>query len=396
MSEDCLYMNIIAPHNKTGKYPVLFIVHGSGFTMGSAHMYRDYSDIASSFVSRGIVVVIIQYRLAVYGFAALGSEELQGNLGLWDQIAALQFVKANIAAFGGLPEQITVFGASAGSSSVSALSVSPHSRDLFSQAIQLAGSSLSEWSMSDYTLTATQKLLKSLRCASDSPASAKQCLKEATAVEMAAAAGKTLPEIVRLHTNFVTFGPRIDGDLFPKPINELLKEAPVKATYVGMSEEEVLCTKAFLTISAIMAPPFAPAFFQLYVPPAKQASFSYDDFVSFVRSVVATKEAFGDKVDDVAEKIIAFYLRRNASEVANNVFHLTRYTQLCSDIQFNIPILREAILKTELGWPIQPQPIVDDELFGDRLKFWNDLTNEYGFDIVEGIAVRRSQVSDEL
>lgn len=78
----------------------------------------------------------------------------------------------------------------------------------------------------------------------------------------------------------------------------------------------------------MMAPPFAPEFFQLYVPPAKQASFGYDDFVAFLRSVVVTKEVFGDKANAVAEKIVAFYLRRNTSENANNVFYLRRYTQV--------------------------------------------------------------------
>ncbi|KAI1708090.1 carboxylesterase family domain-containing protein [Ditylenchus destructor] len=82
-SEDCLYLNIYAPHEKTNKrHPVMVIIHGGGYMAGGARMYRDYGDITNHFVSKGIVTVIIQYRLSVYGFASLGKES--SLKAIWD------------------------------------------------------------------------------------------------------------------------------------------------------------------------------------------------------------------------------------------------------------------------------------------------------------------------
>src|SRR5262249_27852310 len=117
--------------------PVLVWVHGGAFTGGSG---RNAWYNGSSFAARGVVVVTINYRLGALGFLHLGDElPGSGNCGLLDQVAALEWVRANIAAFGGDPGNVTVFGESAGGMSIGALLGLPAASGLFHQAVPQSG-----------------------------------------------------------------------------------------------------------------------------------------------------------------------------------------------------------------------------------------------------------------
>ncbi len=142
-TEDCLYLNVYVPvlAKQTSKLPVMVWIHGGGFAAGASSEPR-YTN--SLLVSKGVVLVTMNYRLNVFGF--LASEDLAkengghaGNYGLMDQVAALRWVKENIAAFGGDPENVTIFGESAGSFSVNALTAAPDARGLFEKAIGESG-----------------------------------------------------------------------------------------------------------------------------------------------------------------------------------------------------------------------------------------------------------------
>jgi para-nitrobenzyl esterase len=138
-SEDCLYLNVYAPAGRSSPRPVLVWIHGGAFTSGSGALY-DGSELAAS---GDVVVVTLNYRLGVFGFVDLGAvtdAEVPSNLGLRDQIAALRWVRDNIATFGGDPERVTVAGESAGSISVSLLLAAPSTRGLFRSAIMQSGS----------------------------------------------------------------------------------------------------------------------------------------------------------------------------------------------------------------------------------------------------------------
>lgn len=147
MSEDCLYLNVYRPAGapaQAGKpLPVMVWIHGGGLTGGAAHnpLYD-----GTHFAQGGVVLVSINYRLGYFGFfahpalsKANADDGLLGNYGLLDQIAALQWVKRNIAAFGGDPNNVTIFGESAGGLSVDGLMVSPLARGLFHKAISQSG-----------------------------------------------------------------------------------------------------------------------------------------------------------------------------------------------------------------------------------------------------------------
>ena len=137
MSEDCLYLNVWTPDHARGA-PVMVWIHGGAFSGGnlSTPLYDGVG-----LASRGVVVVTINYRLGILGFLAhpdLSAESprhVSGNYGLLDQIEALRWVKANIAAFGGDPSNVTIFGESAGGLAVIDLVTSPQAKGLFSKAI---------------------------------------------------------------------------------------------------------------------------------------------------------------------------------------------------------------------------------------------------------------------
>ncbi len=145
-SEDCLFLNVWRPAaaSPTGKLPVMVWIHGGGFTGGSG---SSAFTSGTQFAKQGVVLVSINYRLGRFGFFAFPAlsrerpEETKGNYAYMDQIAALQWVKRNIAAFGGDPTNVLIFGFSAGGVAVHSLLASPMARGLFHKAIAESGGS---------------------------------------------------------------------------------------------------------------------------------------------------------------------------------------------------------------------------------------------------------------
>ncbi|MFF5995716.1 carboxylesterase/lipase family protein [Lysinibacillus sp. KU-BSD001] len=142
MSEDCLYLNIWSPGADNKKRAVMVWIHGGAFMNGSGNS-KSYNG-ASFAAHHDVVVVTINYRLGVFGFLHLGSIDNEqfagtGNCGILDQIAALKWVKENIEAFGGDPNNITVFGESAGAMSIGILLAIPSASGLFQKAILQSG-----------------------------------------------------------------------------------------------------------------------------------------------------------------------------------------------------------------------------------------------------------------
>lgn len=136
VSEDSLYLNIWKPNNGKEKLPVLVYIHGGSLQTGQT-WYQDYN--GENLAKQDIIYVNLSYRLGVFGFFAdeelLKEEGTTGNYGLLDMIEALNWVKENIAFFGGDPDNVTVAGESAGSAAVSALCTSPLAKGLFNRVI---------------------------------------------------------------------------------------------------------------------------------------------------------------------------------------------------------------------------------------------------------------------
>ena len=130
--EDCLYLNVYAP-SSPGSYPVLVWIHGGGGVMGAPHQFD-----ASAYARRGVVVVTVAYRLGVLGMLHLPGVA-DSNLSLRDQVAALEWVRDNVGAFGGDPDRVTLAGQSNGGRTVGTLLAVPATRGLVRQAIVQSG-----------------------------------------------------------------------------------------------------------------------------------------------------------------------------------------------------------------------------------------------------------------
>lgn len=146
-SEDCLFLNVFTPDDvKEGdNLPVIIYFHGGGFTGGCGHEKHFDEPV---WPKKGVIGVTINYRLGPLGFVCLPELENEagktGNYGLYDQLTAVKWVKDNISAFGGNPNNITVMGQSAGAMSIQLHCVSPLSKGLFQQAVMCSGSGVSK------------------------------------------------------------------------------------------------------------------------------------------------------------------------------------------------------------------------------------------------------------
>lgn len=135
-NEDCLFLNVWTPRSVAKPLPVMVWIHGGGFRLGTGN-----SSDGAPLASKGVVLVTLSYRLGVFGFLAhpaLSAESghrASGNQGLMDMVAALEWVRNNIAAFGGDPRRVTIFGESAGGGAVAALMLVPQAKGLFHRAI---------------------------------------------------------------------------------------------------------------------------------------------------------------------------------------------------------------------------------------------------------------------
>ncbi len=216
-SEDCLYLNIWRPE-KEGTYPVMVWIHGGALIIGSGSMSTYSGERLAE--EKDVVVVTINYRLGPFGFlslpelAAQDPDNSSGNYGLLDQVEALRWVRDNIEHFGGDPDNVTIFGESAGGWSVCNLLASPLAEGLFHKAILQSGS-----------CTATRTQEESFRhglayaaeagCAGEDPLS---CMQEKTTEEIfKAGSGVNLDNI---GGQMFTFVPNADGHVLnDTPIN---------------------------------------------------------------------------------------------------------------------------------------------------------------------------------
>lgn len=159
VSEDCLYINVVVPKPRPKGAAVMVWIFGGGFYSGSATL--DVYDPKTLVSEENVIVVSMQYRVASMGFLFFDNPEVPGNAGLYDQLMALQWVHDNVVNFGGNPDNITLFGESAGAASVSLHLLSPLSRNLFNQAIMESGSSTVPWAI----IPRDESFLRGLRLA---------------------------------------------------------------------------------------------------------------------------------------------------------------------------------------------------------------------------------------
>ncbi|XP_075213387.1 juvenile hormone esterase-like isoform X4 [Lycorma delicatula] len=175
-SEDCLYLNVFTPNfTIPKKYPVLFYIHGGGFTNGGATFFGP-----EFLLDKDVILVSINYRLDAFGFASTEDAEMPGNYGLKDQVLALQWVHNNIASYGGNPNSVTIAGHSAGGGSVHYQMISPLSKGLFHRAVPMSGSSHCPWALRAPGVVAkrTKRLASLVGCTAEPSKYMLDCLQQ--------------------------------------------------------------------------------------------------------------------------------------------------------------------------------------------------------------------------
>jgi para-nitrobenzyl esterase len=221
-SEDCLFLNVFTPADakSKSKLPVMFWIHGGGYQGGSASEPRHNGDFLPL---KGVVLVTINYRLDVFGFLATSdlaheANGSTGNYGLMDMVAALQWVHANIAKFGGDPGNVTIFGESAGSFAVSTLMAAAPAQGLFQKAIGESGGALKVGSADERTLAEKeqqeQAWVQSLSVSTPAEAGLAQ-LRALPAATILDAAGKQ---------GAPHFSPVVDGRFLTEPVAQTYAE----------------------------------------------------------------------------------------------------------------------------------------------------------------------------
>lgn len=217
-SENCLSLNIWSPGADQQKRPVMVYIHGGGFVIGSTS--DPLFDGTSFATQHDIVVVTCNYRLGLLGFLYLGdlasSAYAQGNAALLDQVAALQWVHDNIAAFGGDPDRVTVMGESAGAMSIGNLLAMPAARGLFQGAILESGASTSILLTREQATSITRAVLKQL----DLQASQVLTLTEVPTETLLL----VQEEVDREWRGLEAFAPVIDGVTLPAHPLELIEQ----------------------------------------------------------------------------------------------------------------------------------------------------------------------------
>jgi para-nitrobenzyl esterase len=236
-SEDCLNLNVWTPGLDGARRPVMVWIHGGGFTIGagSQEIYN-----GSVLARRGdVIIVTINYRLGPLGFLRLndvtnGRIPSSGNEGLLDQIAALQWVRDNIAEFGGDPDNVTIFGESAGGMSVGALLAMPSARGLFHKAIAQSGSCDTVSSIARANRTA-ERVLSKLNVSPDDADAIRAIPVAQLLTGVFGADGKTPDRAFGM-----AYQPVVDGAVIPRELIEMVAQGSAAgvAVMVGSNLEE--------------------------------------------------------------------------------------------------------------------------------------------------------------
>jgi para-nitrobenzyl esterase len=233
MSEDCLTINVLRPATAQTGLPVMVFIHGGAYSVGSS---AEHPANGEAFVREGgVVYVSFNYRLGALGYLDLTrystpERPIESNLGLRDQVAALRWVQENIAAFGGDPGTVTLFGESAGGNAVTTLMATPSARGLFARAIAQSSPAnaiyppevTAVWAEEFAELLIEAIDTDGVESTSDDLAG--RVLVEADASELVAAAVTLTLRTPDAHPGTIVLSPVIDGDLLPERPLDAFKE----------------------------------------------------------------------------------------------------------------------------------------------------------------------------
>ncbi|KAL6428698.1 hypothetical protein ACFW04_007943 [Cataglyphis niger] len=313
-SEDCLYLNVYIPHNiyRTTRNPVMVFIHGGAFLIGNGN---DINKRPDYLMAKDVILVSINYRLGALGFLNVGHEEVSGNQGLKDQVAALKWVKENIEIFGGDPNNITIFGVSAGGLSAHLLMMSPLSKGLFHKAILQSGMAKCFWALAENAEDKAFKLASILGNDSKNPREVINFLQTIPAKNIIKAQYKVFtPQEARIAN--IPFGPTIDEKstrpFLPYPLSQLLDNEIDIPVIIGCTSHEYI----------------------MFVKDTSQETLdtTYADLEVYVKRFTNWEDS--KKIARLTEKVKQHYFHNKPPTKES----IPSFIQCLSDISFSIPI----------------------------------------------------------
>ncbi|KAH0630397.1 hypothetical protein JD844_013393 [Phrynosoma platyrhinos] len=324
LSEDCLFLNIWAPHPRPSTpAPVLVWIHGGGYFIGTGSL--DFYNGASLAATENVIVVSMNYRLGALGFLYL-PPAIPGNMGLWDQQLALTWVKENAAAFGGDSNRVTILGHSAGAASVGFHLLSPRSESLFAHAVLQSGAPNAIWAWSSPEEAKQKSLLfsKLMGCKKSNESEIVTCLR-----------GKNTTEFPEYETSIheimsvpvvPPFLPTIDGDFLHDDPQKLLEMGHIqtKPTLIGFTSDE------------------GSIFTLLLFPGTNHSLISLKLFQTVIQL------ALPNATDNAAQAIALKY----TEDIDNPALYLSAMSQALGDSLFVCPAAQFAAKMREVGSPI--------------------------------------------
>ncbi|XP_052753638.1 para-nitrobenzyl esterase-like [Galleria mellonella] len=320
VQEDCLIANIYVPNTINKNLPVVVYVHGGAFHLGYGNLVTPKNLVRT----KDVIVVTFNYRLGVRGFLCLGTEYAPGNAGMKDQVALLQWVKKNIASFGGNPDDVTVAGYSAGSASVDLLLISPLTKGLFTKAILESGSSIAVWSLQQDPLKTAKDYAKLLNFTNVEDFYALEEFYKTAPYEILAS--KSFLDIPDSTFGFTLCVERDTGE------DKFLDDTPVNILKTG-KYNKVPLLYGFANMEGLFRLPF----FELW---KDRMNDKFSDFLPADLRFENEKQK-----EKVAEQIKKFYFKD--SSVTSDT--ITGYVDYFTDIMFAYPALRSVKLQIEAG-----------------------------------------------
>merc|ERR1712066_91332 len=231
--EDCLNLNVYSPKLDNKKRAVMVYFHGGAYIMGGG---ASFFFGPGYLLEQNVVLVTFNYRLGPLGFLSTEDKTAAGNQGLLDQVMVLNWVKENIAKFGGDPDKVTIFGEDSGAASVTLMAMSPVAKGLFQAAIALSGNALCDQYLQTTPYEASKELAVRLECSGDNGKDIIDCLKRKTQQEIITESQK----MFKFWSFPRWFAPSVDGKVRPDtPENILVQGKFAKVPFiVGQTKDE--------------------------------------------------------------------------------------------------------------------------------------------------------------
>ena len=335
-NEDCLYLNVLVPGDSidsNNRKAVLIWIYGGGFQYGSLDLYTSPTFAGLN----DVILVTLNYRVGIYGFMSTGESHMTGNNGLWDQHMAIQWVHDHIAKFGGDPNQVTIFGESAGSVSVVFQALYKGDIGLFKGVIAQSGTATSRWTVSEQPRKDFNDIVNRTNCLVGTIPTVIKCLQNKTTTELESAVGG------------IRFYPVFDSDFVVVHPSNILKNETEQASEMLKSFGQL---DVIFGVTSDEGGYFLPMFDPFFMSPVEAATNPTGAYnlVMFETLVVPTLMTFNPSVPSnevIKNAIVHTYV--DWKDPSNKIRMRQGAINLISDINFNADVVHIANVHSSLG-----------------------------------------------